>query len=243
MQKYCEILTPKGVMRGFLHEPLLPQYPICIIFHGFTGNKTGTKFSYVQLSRLLAQSGIGTLRMDFLGSGESDLEFKDMTFQDELDCGRLLIEEMKNNSKVTDIYLLGHSMGGAIASELMKLYPNLIKKACLWAPALNLPEHMDYLKGKQERQEFYDHNGFKISNDFVDGITQVKMYEDLGVYKNKLMIIHGTHDMTVPFKISTRYLPLYNNPEFIPIEGGTHNFDKIDHIESVIGHTLKFFML
>ena len=82
MQNYCEISTPKGVMRGFFHTPQNKEFPVCIIFHGFTGCNTGTKFSYVQLSRMLVTQGIGTIRMDFLGSGESDLNFSDMTFDD-----------------------------------------------------------------------------------------------------------------------------------------------------------------
>lgn len=88
MQQYCEIATPKGVMRGFFHVPHRKEFPVLLIFHGFTGQCTGTKFSYVSLSRLLEAQGVGTLRMDFLGSGESDLTFKEMTFDDELSCAR-----------------------------------------------------------------------------------------------------------------------------------------------------------
>ena len=52
-QHYCEIPTPKGTLRGFFHKPNQDKHPVCLIFHGFTGQKTGTKFSYVQLSRML----------------------------------------------------------------------------------------------------------------------------------------------------------------------------------------------
>ena len=85
MQKYYEIETELGTMRGFFHKPDVSQFPVCIIFHGFTGQCTGTKFSYVQLSRMLEKQNIGSLRMDFLGSGQSDLPFRDMTFENELD--------------------------------------------------------------------------------------------------------------------------------------------------------------
>lgn len=50
-----------------------------------------------------------------------------MTFDDELSCARILLEELKKMPQVTDIYVLGHSMGGAIASELAKIYPEDIK--------------------------------------------------------------------------------------------------------------------
>lgn len=240
MQKYCEIPTQKGVMRGFFHTLQDKQFPVCIIFHGFTGSKTGTKFSYVQLSRLLETQGIGTLRMDFLGSGESDLNFRDMTFDDELSCARIILEEIKKMSSTTDIYVLGHSMGGAIASELAKLYPDDISKLCLWAPAFNLPSAVEYIKGHVPENDFYDHNGFQISNDFVEDILSRDFYKDLDIYKNQLMIIHGTNDQTVPFAISEKYLQGFHNVIFKPIENGSHNYDCLQHIQEVLKYTYEF---
>ena len=159
MQHYCEIPTPKGVMRGFFHKPNCDKHPVCLIFHGFTGQKTGTKFCYVQLSRMLEAKGIASFRFDFLGSGESDLNFKDMTFKDELACARVILEEALKMENCTEVYVLGHSMGGAVASELAKLYPKEIKKLVLWAPAFNLPMALDYLTGKVEANVdgLYDH--------------------------------------------------------------------------------------
>ena len=162
MQHYCEIPTPKGTLRGFFHKPNQDKHPVCLIFHGFTGQKTGTKFSYVQLSRMLEAKGIASFRFDFLGSGESDGNFVDMTFQDELSCARVILEECLKMENCTEIYVLGHSMGGAIASELAKLYPDVIKKMVLWAPAFNLPDALHYLTGQVKRAKTYDHGGYEI---------------------------------------------------------------------------------
>lgn len=240
MQQYCEILTKQGVMRGFFHKPLLEKFPVCIIFHGFTGCNTGTKFSYTRLSRMLEKQGIGTIRMDFLGSGESDLEFKDMTFQNELECAEIVLEEVLKLESTTEVYVLGHSMGGAIASELAKRHPLDIQKMCLWAPALNLPEAIEYLKGHVKEADYYDHNGFEISHEFVEDITSRNLYKDLDIYHHDLMIIHGTKDTTVPFEISQKYLQGFVNPQFYPIEGATHNYDTLDHINQVIQLSYQF---
>lgn len=240
MQKYYELKTDNGVMRGYFHIPNKDRYPVCIIFHGFTGLHTGTKFSYTTISRILEERGIGTIRLDFLGTGDSDLLFRDMTFKDELECAILILKKVKSMSSVTDIYLLGHSMGGAIASEVAKLYPNVIKKMCLWAPAFNLSEDIEYLKGKVPQADYYDHSGFEISDEFVEDIISRDFYKDLDIYKNKLMIIHGTKDTTVPYKISNRYLKLFYHPIFYPIENASHNYDNLEHINKVIELTCQF---
>lgn len=240
MQKYYELKTDKGIMRGYFHVPNKDRYPVCIIFHGFTGLHTGTKFSYTTISRILEERGIGTIRLDFLGTGDSDLLFRDMTFKDELECAILILKKVKSMSSVTDIYLLGHSMGGAIASEVAKLYPNVIKKMCLWAPAFNLSEDIEYLKGKVPQADYYDHSGFEISDEFVEDIISRDFYKDLDIYKNKLMIIHGTKDTTVPYKISNRYLRLFYHPIFYPIENASHNYDNLEHINKVIELTCQF---
>ncbi|GFI42157.1 alpha/beta hydrolase [Thomasclavelia cocleata] len=243
MQHYCEIPTPKGVMRGFFHKPNCDKHPVCLIFHGFTGQKTGTKFCYVQLSRMLEAKGIASFRFDFLGSGESDLNFKDMTFKDELACARVILEEALKMENCTEVYVLGHSMGGAVASELAKLYPKEIKKLVLWAPAFNLPIALDYLTGKVEANAdgLYDHGGYEISQSFVDDILDRNFYDGLNIYTNDLLLIHGTEDTTVPFEISKIYVPKFiNTAKFIPIKEANHNFDKVEQIKKVLRLSLEF---
>ena len=243
MQHYCEIPTPKGTMRGFFHKPNKDKHPVCLIFHGFTGQKTGTKFSYVQLARMLESKGIATFRFYFLGSGESDLNFKDMTFKDELACARIILEEALKMENCTEIYVLGHSMGGAVASELAKLYPEEISKLVLWAPAFNLPSALDYLTGKVEANQdgLYDHGGFEISQEFVDDMLARDFYDGLDIYKNDLLIIHGTEDTTVPFDISKLYVPKFiKSAKFIPIKGANHNYDSVEHIKKVLKLSLDF---
>ena len=139
-------------------------------------------------------------------------------------------------------YLAGHSMGGAIASELAKLYPDVIKKMVLWAPAFNLPDALHYLTGQVERAKTYDHGGYEISDDFVEDILKRDFYQELDTYQNDLLVIHGTKDTTVPYEISNKYMKLFHKgTKFISIEDGNHNFDKLSDIKQVLKLTLDFF--
>ena len=67
-------------------------------------------------------------------------------------------------------------------------------------------------------------------------------YENLDIYKNELLVIHGTEDKTVPFDISNIYLPKFNdNVQFVAIEGANHNYDTVEHIKKVLKLSLDFF--
>ncbi|MCQ6268732.1 alpha/beta hydrolase [Fictibacillus sp. WQ 8-8] len=70
-------------LRGMSHKPKvnnLSKYPIVIIFHGFTGSRVDGNFLFVRFARELSRQGIGCVRFDFSGSGESDGSFTEMTF-------------------------------------------------------------------------------------------------------------------------------------------------------------------
>ncbi|MEI3325206.1 MAG: alpha/beta hydrolase [Thomasclavelia sp.] len=66
-------------------------------------------------------------------------------------------------------------------------------------------------------------------------------YDDLDIYKNDLLIIHGTEDTTVPFDISKLYVPKFiDTAKFIPINGANHNYDSVEHIKKVLKLSLDF---
>ena len=236
MQKYIEFKTEKGTLRGFMHVPEISHYPMCIMFHGFTGNCKGDKFSYVRLARMLEKSNVGSLRCDFLGTGESDLDFYEMTFEEELESARYLVEEMLKRDEITELYILGHSMGGAIASEIAKLYPQSISKMVLWAPALNLPELFSF----PVKQDIIDVWGFEIGRRFIEDIQNRDLFKNLGIYQHPLLIIHGNNDQVVDFKISKKYLQGYHDPIFKVIEKGSHSFDKIEDMAEVLALSYDF---
>jgi len=140
MEQYIELDVRGLTLRGMVHIPESAEdskKPVVILFHGFTGTKIDNKFMFVQYARALAEKGMGCVRFDFSGSGESDGLFKNMTFSREVEEGKAILQYVKDLDWVdaSRVMITGFSMGGAVATQVAKDYPEDIHKLCLWAPA------------------------------------------------------------------------------------------------------------
>lgn len=252
MQKSVEIKSGKLTLRGSVHIPenLDKKVPMVVIYHGFCGNKMGPHFIFVKLSRTLEKLGIASVRFDFAGSGESDGDFKAMTFGGEIKDANNILDYVKQLDFVDKekIALLGFSMGGAIASVIAGDRKNEINTLCLWAPAGNMQEVIlseVYIGDKYEevmKKGTFDVEGLLLGKDFVEDIKKINIFERAAKYDKKSIIIHGNKDEIVPFSTSLKYLSIYGEKsELKTIDGANHIFEKNSWEEEVIEITKKYF--
>lgn len=252
MQKSVEIKSGKLTLRGSVHIPenLDKKVPMVVIYHGFCGNKMGPHFIFVKLSRALEKLGIASIRFDFAGSGESDGDFKAMTFGGEIKDANNILDYVKQLDFVDKekIALLGFSMGGAIASVIAGDRKNEINTLCLWAPAGNMQEVIlseVYIGDKYEevmKKGTFDVEGLLLGKDFVEDIKKINIFERAAKYDKKSIIIHGNKDEIVPFSTSLKYLSIYGEKsELKTIDGANHIFEKNSWEEEVIEITKKYF--
>ena len=131
---------------GTREEPFGEIYDMAIIFHGFTANRN-TPF-LKEIANNLRDENIASVRFDFNGHGDSDGKFENMTVLNEIEDANAILNYVRTDPHVRNIYLVGHSQGGVIASMLAGLYPDIIKKVVLLAPAATLKT--DALKGSTQ---------------------------------------------------------------------------------------------
>ena len=119
MEIYCEIKTEEGVLRGMMNRPKQKKYPLVILLHGFTASRLGPCFAFVRLACELEKQGIGSMRFDFLGSGESDGDFKEMTYMSECKQAIYILEEVKKlkEVKVLDKLLIDELIEDIVIDE------------------------------------------------------------------------------------------------------------------------------
>ncbi len=243
MQIYQELETPNGTLRGFLHKPdNVDNYPLVIMFHGFTGHKGESHFLFVQLARYLCENNIASLRFDFLGSGDSDHDFSYMTFSKEVNEALMILDYAKLLPNVTEIIILGLSMGGAVATQVAKQRPQDIAKLVLWAPAGNMNQII-LSRGDQTNRlpnGNYILGGLEVSQAFAEDIVKQDLFTGVEVYQNPVLIQHDRNDQAVKLAVSEKYQSIYPNCTLIVYDGSDHTFNNVLVRQQVFRDLLAF---
>lgn len=110
------------------------ELPLVVLCHGFTGNRRGDGH-FAPLAEDLAAHGIATVRLDFAGCGDSTEPYANYTLANMAADVDSVIGYMQATYGTGKTALVGHSMGGRLAS----LYPQLgqypVTALALWSPA------------------------------------------------------------------------------------------------------------
>lgn len=110
------------------------ELPLVVLCHGFTGNRQGDGH-FAPLAEDLVAHGIATVRLDFAGCGDSTEPYANYTLANMAADVDSVIGYMQATYGTGKTALVGHSMGGRLAS----LYPQLgqypVMALALWSPA------------------------------------------------------------------------------------------------------------
>ncbi len=141
-------ITRDGLkLQGKVERAVGEKTAALIIFHGFGGDLGYEEGNlYELISQKARACGVTAVRFDFSGCGKSQGRFEDMDVLREILDAITILQYVRSLPYITDIYLLGHSQGGVIAGMLAGLYPDIVKKLILLAPAATLKTDMDVLR-------------------------------------------------------------------------------------------------
>lgn len=237
--KHIEIEGTK-TLRGYWTY-LKQKDPLVVMFHGFTGNKNENTYLFKTFSKVLASNNFASLRIDFSGNGDSDGDFQDMTLTSLMEDATRIIDYARQN--ITEkIILLGFSMGGFIASQLIKKNATF-DKLILWAPAGNLSrigEMWFNNPAKLLPNGNCDMGGMELSYQFYKELIDYPTYDKLEIFEKPVLIIHGEKDQAVSSSFGLKYLKAFPNAEMELIMVANHGFGTVEHRKELYQKTLRF---
>ncbi len=224
------------------------SYPMVIICHGFTANKENALLS--MLADKLEKQGIASVRFDFNGHGQSEGKFEDMTVLNEISDTKKVYDYVKNLPQTESVSIAGHSQGGVVSSMVAgELGDDKIKTVVLMAPAAVLRD--DAIRGQifnvhydainpPKKVDLNDerHKDYAIGFNYIKTAQTLPIYETAKNYTGPVCLIHGKHDIVVPYTYSQRYFDIYKNAELNLIETADHSFTQ--HLDEATETAAKF---
>ncbi len=242
--EYVEIVKKDGKkLRGFHHKA--SNDSVVIMFHGFTGCQPGPHFIFHKLSRKLVEKHISSLRFDFLGSGESDGEFEEMTFLKEVQDAEDILN-FAINLGYKNIVILGLSLGGAVASYLSGIRGNDLEGVILWSAvgdfSVFAPQYdTEEVKKALEKYGRIDIGGYYLGKAFLEETKNITIYDKIEKFEGAVLIIHGDKDEVVPVEQAYEYKRVLGDRAYLGIiKGADHTYNTKVWEDEVIDLSIRF---
>jgi len=237
------------------HVPSSPdnKQPAVLFCHGFTGHRMEQRYIFVRAARRLALSGIGSLRFDYRGCGESEGAFKDFTLLDYIFDAETALARLSKLPGVDArrLGILGYSMGGCVAAEILARHPEIMASV-LWAPVA-FPKDLFLKRSKDPAQTefcsgdkgFIEYDGWAIGTDFIRSLDKVDPVKSLGIYPGPALFCHGAQDTVVDLSHSQAYVAARNRSdqitETLVLPQSDHGFKPLHEDETLLEKTTKWF--
>lgn len=145
--KFIELTTQEQKLKmAYMFLEKKGSNKTAVLLHG----KNFSGFYWQKTAELLLEKGFSVLIPDQIGFGKSD---KPSSYQFSFSQLALNTNELIKKLNLKNITLVGHSMGGMLATKYNKLYPEDIKKLVLINP-IGLEDYLRYVQYK-DVQFFY----------------------------------------------------------------------------------------
>lgn len=187
-------------MAGTIDFPDSPPRAFAIFAHCFAGSRHTP--GAARTSKQLTTYGIATLRFDFPGLGQSEGEFADQSFSQNVDDIVAAAEWLTENYAAPQL-LMGHSLGGAASLAAGSRIRSLKAVATIGAPfdpahsVLHYADKIGEVDEKGAVEVTLGGRSLVISRKFLEDLAETNPESYLGKLRKPLMLLHSPIDQTV----------------------------------------------
>lgn len=197
-----------------------------VFSHGFTLGKDSP--AAARICKQLAEDGIGMLRFDALGLGDSEGDWGDGSFTVKVNDVIRACEFMAEQGTPADI-LVGHSFGGAAVIAAARQAPGVRAVATVGAPVdpSHAEQHYDAVVDRvlSEGSAEWMAGGrtLTLKRAFVEDVRAAALHDKIRGLRMPLLILHSPTDNTVGIENASEIFRTARHPRsFVSLEGSEH---------------------
>lgn len=197
-----------------------------VFAHGFTLGKDCPAAS--RMCKQLAREGVGMLRFDNLGLGDSNGDWGDGSFSHKVADTVRAVEYMNASGREVRL-LVGHSFGGAAAIAAAHDCPTVAAVASVGAPYD--PAHVEHnydallarIEAEGEAPFLVGGKALTLKRHFIDDVRQADLTERIRTLRRALLVLHSPTDNTVGIANASDIFRTARHPRsFVSLEGADH---------------------
>src|SRR5262245_49168180 len=208
--------SPSGMVRGW-----------ALFAHCFTCGKDN--LAAVRIARTLAGQGIGVLRFDFAGIGESEGPFAETSFVSNVGDIVAACGAMAERGYPVGL-LIGHSLGGAAVLAAAGQCKTVGAVATINAPfdvahalAQFAPDDLAAIERNGSAEVHLAQRPFRVGRELIDSLREQDQGKRIASLHRPLLIMHAPTDNTVSIDHATQIYVAARHPKsFLSLDQADH---------------------
>ena len=213
-------------LAGLIDQPEGPVRGWGVFSHGFTLGKNSPAAS--RICKQLAEEGVGMLRFDNLGLGDSEGDWGDGSFSHKVADTGQAVRFMNDSGRVVRL-LVGHSFGGAAVIAAAHGLDSVRAVASVGAPYE--PGHVEHnydalverIIAEGEAPFLIGGKALVLRRHFIEDVRKADLREQIRTLRRALLVMHAPTDNTVGIANASEIFRAARHPRsFVSLEGADH---------------------
>ena len=212
------------------------KFPAVVMLHGTGSNREEAGNGYKTAAPVLAEKyGLATIRIDFIGCGDSTGDYKDYTFDSAVADAVAAVNYLKtlDNIDGENIGIMGWSQGGTNALMACANHPELFKTIVTWAGAPDMTIMLteeQYNEAKENGfyvMEFGWRDPLNFSLQWCEDVMNTDVLAEFAAFEGPVLAINGSEDTVVDPEWADKIVAANKNDasKTYIIEGMDHTFN------------------
>ena len=214
------------LLAGLVDPPTVELRGWGVFAHGFTLGKNSPAAS--RICKQLASEGIGMLRFDNLGLGDSEGDWGDGSFSNKVEDTAQAVRFMESAGRPVRL-LVGHSFGGAAVIAAAHLVDGVRAVVSIGAPyepshvEHNYDALVDRIMSDGEAPFLIGGRALTLRRHFIEDVRATDLHKRIHSLRRALLVMHSPTDNTVGVANASKIFQAARHPRsFVSLEGADH---------------------